>query len=975
MCAKRFYDKSWKGCIEEVLEQLQLRMYTPVAELDCELFWSKEPLPFAQRRTGVYRKLKIGESWGELFDCGWFRFRGRIPDGYTPEELVIRIDLSGEGLLVDEDGTPVIGLTNLHCVHDPWWGCSAKREIPAKLCVKDGRTVDIWVDGGCNDLVGGYADNGVLALANISVVNETVIQLYYDLEVLYDAWGTLEPETARARRLFQIMKDAVSVLAAYSPAELEKAHEILLPALEAHNGFAPVTLVAVGHAHLDLAWLWPERETVRKGARTFSTALRMMERYPDYIFGASQALLYQWMKDRYPGLYAQIREQIAKGRWDIQGAMWVEADTNLSGGEALIRQIVYGKAFFRKEFHKDVRVLWLPDVFGYTAALPQILKKCDVPYFFTNKLSMNTNRLPHHNFHWQGIDGSRVLVHMTPADDYASKVRPQDLIYAQDHYRDAGICDEALLLFGRSDGGGGAGREHLERLKRLKNFDQLPPVRTGTVQEFYDRLAEKSDRLATWCGELYFEYHQGTLTSQARTKQQNRRAETAVRNAEILCTMAARETGAAYPAKELERIWKRILFLQFHDILPGSGIARVYEEAETEYAVLLGELEEITRKAAAALGCGSLNLTSAPYRGWEKRDGRWYRVTAAPFATVARSAQEAVLEGFENDSLRVTFTEDGAIASVYDKEAMRELLRPGCPANRFAVYPDDADAWELPVEYWSRAREYFTLTKTELITDGPQAIRRSEYRYGDSVIRQDVILTADERELRFVTTVDWRETKKMLRTGFAVAMACTEAVCGIQFGQLNRPTHDNTPWDAEKFEICAPRYVDLAEAGYGVSVMSDSKYGYSIRNNRLDICLLRSPMWPGENADKGVHTFTYTLYPHMGNTVDGGVAAVCEHLNRPPVACGGDKALAPYIQIDAPTVMVEAMKQAEDGDGYILRVYESSGLTVRAGIRIKGMQRCVLTDMLEDPLMTLPVCGEAVSLRFGPYEIHTLRFN
>lgn len=972
--AKLFYQKSWEGCIKEAMNQLESGMYQTVASLSFELYWSKEPLPFDRKTEGVKRAISLGETWGDLFDCGWFHFTGTVPQNTAIEDLVARIDLSGEGLMFDRQGTPVIGLTNAHCLFDPYWGTSAKREIPLKYCTEDGQTVDFWVDAGCNDIVGGYADSGKIMMAEIDEVKETAIGLYYDFEVLLDLYHTMDANSARARRLFEIMKTAVSVLDTYADDELREAREILLPALTAQNGFAPVTLTAVGHAHLDLAWLWPERETVRKGARTFSTALRMMERYPEYSFGASQAILYQWIKDRYPGLYAQIKQKITEGRWDIQGAMWVESDTNLSCGEALIRQILYGKAFFFEEFGKDIRVLWLPDAFGYTAALPQIMKKCGVPYFFTNKLSMNANRLPHHTFHWQGIDGSKVLVHMTPADDYASKVMPSQLKYTQDSYRDADVSGEALLLFGRSDGGGGAGREHLERLIRLKNMDQLPPVKTGRVQEFFEQLEKNADHFATWSGELYFENHQGTYTTQAKVKQQNRRAETAVRNCEILCTIAEREAGVPYPKDDLERLWKRILFLQFHDILPGSAIKRVYDEAETEYEQILSELEQITRQAARSLNCASLNMTSLPFDGWIRKDGAWYRGTAAPFGSVVLDRTQETIDAFENEFLSVKFGEDGRIRSIYDKEARREILKEGTVGNDLTVYPDDADAWELPVGYRQKKRTAMQLFRREFLFDGPEAICRSEYRYGNSVLKQDMILQKGKREIRFVTEVDWRETGKMLRTGFDINVVGTEAVCGIQFGQLARPTHANTSWDQEKFEVCAPRYVDLSENGYGVAMISKEKFGYCVQNNRLDLCLLRSSSWPGKQADQGLHRFAYTLYPHTGNTQEGNVQKIAEQINRPPVFFGGENAYECFLSVEKQNVLVETVKRAEGGKGYVMRLYESGGKDTETTVFIKNMKRCALCDMLENPEKELAVRDEKVSVRFTPYEILTLRF-
>ncbi len=970
-----FYDRTQDGRIRRVMDDLKNRFYTPLASLRCEVYVTREPLPYSRRTEGDYREIQPGECWSDrVFDCGWFHVTGSVPP-HNPG-AVIRLDFSGEGLVYDAAGVPLIGITNVHSIFDRYFRyCRAKREIPLENCLNADGQVDFWIDGACNDLEGHNPDDFVLALAEIADTHEDVIGLFYDMEVLYSLCCLQPKGNAYGRRLFRVIYKAAQSLVNYTPAEIAAARDTLAPYLANQNGYTPVTLTAVGHAHLDLAWLWPERESIRKGARTFATALKNMERFPDYVFGASQAHLYQWIKDYYPTLYAKIKERVAEGRWDVQGAMWVEPDTNLACGEALVRQVVYGKRFFREEFGLDTQTLWLPDVFGYSAALPQILKKSGVPYFFTNKINYNLNKFPYHTFTWQGIDGSSVLAHLTPARDYGNKLDGDDLRRSQDEYRSADVCDEAIFPFGISDGGGGPGREHLERLSRVRNLYGFPRVNPGRTDDFFRRLEKNQADYPTWRGELYFEVHQGTYTTQSRIKRYNRLAETAIRQCELLCSIGARETGFPYPTSALERLWKRILFLQFHDVLPGSSITRVNTEVEEEYPRLLEELETLSGQAAACLQGGWYNVTSAPLEGYRKQDGRWMAYRALPFSCATLFETEETLPEMENAYLRLTFAADGSLVSIYDKEFDREILQYGTVGNRLELFLDEGDAWELATDYRMRPTEVLAPVSCEKIPDGPTCRMRYTYRHGETVIRQDVVLTANSREIRFETEADWQESGKTLRAVFDTTMPCDEAVCGIQFGEVKRPTHNNTVWDSAKYEVCAGRYVDLSESDYGVALLSDSKYGYNIKNGALDLCLLRSPYWPDGQADRGAHQFVYTLYPHSGNTYRGEVVQMAEKLNR-PMAVLGDGAVSAdgYIRVDAPNVVVDTLKQAEDGNGYVLRLFEASGRHTDTTLSVKDLTVCTQTNLLEEPEQELPVRDSTVQLRFKPYEILTLRF-
>ena len=716
-----------------------------------------------------------------------------------------------------------------------------------------------------------------------------------------------------------------------------------------------------------------------------------MERYPEYVFGASQPQLYVWMKDFYPDLYAQIKQRVAEGRWEVQGAMWVEPDANIPSGESLVRQILYGKRFFREEFGIDVKNVWLPDVFGYSGSLPQILKQAGVPYFLTQKLSWSEfNTHPHHTFHWEGIDGSRVLVHMPPEDTYNSSALPHALAHAETNYRDKAESDRCLLLFGIGDGGGGPGEEHLERLARERDLSGLPPTVQEPAAQFFERLNAASENYAVWRGELYLEKHQGTLTTQGRSKRGNRKIEIALRELELSAAQALRLTGSPYPKDALDRIWKEMLLLQFHDILPGSSITRVYDESLPRYAALLEEVAALTEAADRAwLGSGSatavVNSLSWDRQEWLKSgDGKWRFVSVPALGcTLLGPEADAIpevtasVQALENEHLRAEFSPTGDLISVYDKDNNREALRPGQIGNALAVYEDRGDAWDFATDYAAAAPAACPLVAAEAHTNGPSAVLTQTRAFGLSQITQQIRLTAGSRRLDFETKADWREDGKMLRVSFPVDVLAETARCGIQFGNLARPVAQNTSWDTAKAEVCAHQWVDLSETGYGIALLDDCKYGHQVHGGILDLNLLRSTSGPDPAADRAVHEFTYALFPHAGDYAQGGVVREASALNVPlrQVSASGAPENAPsLLRLSAENVIVDTVKKAEDSDALIVRLYEAHGASTQATCQFGfPVQSAARVDLMEENDAPLTVTGNAVTLRIKPFEIVSLK--
>lgn len=937
-----------------------------------------------------------------------------MPEQAKGEKVALLIDVNSEMCLVDEEGSPAHGLTNINAEFDYSLGLPGKRVVPASERSTGSEEINLWGDAGCNDLFGHYR-SGTLKEAGIAICREEIRKLFYDFEVLLETAEQLPEGLARKERILHTLYDPSLLLANSTEEKLAEVRRMLALQLAKRGGDSVLTISAVGHAHIDLAWLWPIRETILKGARAFSTVLHMMEGYPDYVFGASQPQLYDWMKTHYPKLYSRIKERVQEGRWEPQGAMWVESDTNVPGGESLVRQLLYGKRYFQQEFGQEMNSLWMPDVFGYTASLPQLLKKAGVDYMMTQKLSWSSyNKHPHHTFMWEGIDGSQVLTHMPPEDMYNSPAAPRSLAKAEQEYLDKGVSDRALMLFGIGDGGGGPGEEHLERLAREQNLLGLAPVEQEPSHRFFERLAEGTDRYEAWRGELYLEKHQGTLTSQGQNKKYNRKLEKELRELEFAAVLAEMADGSPYPAEQLETIWKEVLLYQFHDILPGSSINRVYDESLERYATLLEQTESLIGSAYSSVARGGgisgtavFNSLPREREEWLKLDEGWknVRIPAMGYSVVSdlaageESGQFPQLKAsteqrmIENSLLMVVFSQDGSIESITDKESGREIVQPGQAANALRIYADEGDAWDFRQDYGATGGMKLELADLIPFQDGPKAGFIMRYWFGESMLAQRVELTEGSRRIDFETEVDWKESGKMLRTSFSLNVRTDSVSCEIQFGYLNRPTHRNTMWDYAKDEICAHHYVDLSEPDYGVALLNDSKYGHRAEGGELDLNMLRSSSWPDPEADRAEHSLTYSLYPHAGNHVEAGVYRRGYELNVPLRVYEGDggnsadnekrsaaaqssQPGSSFLLAGHPNVMIEAVKRAEDDGDIVVRLYETAGTRLQTKLQAGfPLAEAWHTDLLERKLDSLEITGDLMELEFGPFEVKTVKLS
>ncbi|MFG3531271.1 alpha-mannosidase [Streptomyces sp. NPDC047917] len=956
-----------------------------------------EPVPFTEAVAAPYKPGALGDDWGPAWGTSWFRVTGRVPQGWAGETVETVIDL---GFAKDRPGFSAEALA-----HRPD-GSVVKALNPRNTWLRVGEPVaggeefTYYLEAAANpEILDGVSPLGDRETAggeplyrvermDLAVFDRQVWELVQDLEVLDQLMRQLPLGSARRWEILRAVERCLDALDLDAVgASATAARERLRDVLDSPANASAHRLSAVGHAHIDSAWLWPLRETVRKVARTTSNVVALMDDRPEFVFAMSQAQQLDWLREHQPALYARVKEKAATGQFVPVGGMWVESDTNMPGSEALARQFVYGKRFFLEEFGVETEEVWLPDSFGYSAALPQLVKLSGSRWFLTQKISWNTtNPFPHHSFLWEGLDGTRVFTHFPPVDTYVAELSGEELAHAEENFRDKGHATRSLVPFGWGDGGGGPTREMLARAERLADLEGSPRVTIEKPSDFFAAAEAEYERPPVWLGELYLELHRGTYTSQARTKQGNRRSEHLLREAELWAATAAVRAGFPYPQEELDRIWKSVLLHQFHDILPGSSIAWVHREAEATYARIAEELEAVIGAAQRALagaseGGGTVVFNSAPH-------GRAGVVAGGAAPAPEQSGRPVEVEEYDggfrldNGVLRVTVDARGLVVSVVDLVAGRETVAPGGAANLLQVHPDLPnrwDAWDVDAFYRNTVTD---LTEADVVRrsgDGVEVVRS----FGSSRVVQLLTLRPGARRLDVDTEVDWHEQEKFLKAAFPIDVRADHSTAETQFGHVQRPTHTNTSWEAAKFEICAHRFLHVGEPGWGAALINDSTYGHDVtRTVREDgsttttvrLSLLRAPRYPDPATDQGVHRLRYALLP--GATIGDAVREGWS-FSLPERRVPGSAEVAPLVSVDDDAVVVTAVKLADDGSGdVVVRLHEAHGGRVSArltaGFALAGAS---VTDLLERPLADerAEVEGDAVLLELRPFQIVTLR--
>jgi len=1000
-------------------ERMAQQIWTEKLPLEVQVAGPVGRIPLAEARRLKYRKASLGLALQPAWSTWWFRAKGKLPSAWKSRSVDLIFNTKSEAQ-VWIGGEPYQGL-NYDTAHPYKDGGRVNARLPADL-VRRG-IIDVEVEAAANGLFGiplaeaGYSNVSegslwVFTEAALALVDEEAWKLYHDLFVPAE-WVRLAPDVKKLDpwRGFVLarLNDLCNLVVPEDRATWKKAAPILKEIYRQKNASYSHEITAVGHAHIDTGWLWPVAETVRKCARTFSTATRYMERYPDYRFACSQAVQYEMMKERYPGLYRRIQAAVKRGQWVPVGGSWVEPDCNIPSGESLVRQFLYGKRYFRQELGFECKEFWNPDVFGYSGALPQIMKEAGMDHFVTQKLSWNQFNKPiHQNFWWEGIDGSRVLTHFPPADTYNAMAHHhavRDLIHQTENCADNDRTNQGLMLFGYGDGGGGPTTHMLEVLSRVKDFQGLPRTAQRPVDAFFTRLKKSLKDIPVMSGELYFELHRGTYTSQARTKLGNRKSEVALRAVELLYALAPRST---YPAEEIEALWKTVLLNQFHDILPGSSIGEVYAVSDRDYRDILAKASALQEKAASAWGEGKglsfinpcswsrsgvvecpkvpKDADSTPQKSASGSPLAWLNAPSLGGAppgigkaprpsAVSRQGSNFVLD---NGKIRAEFLPTGELVHLVELETGRESILPGEKANAFVAFDDHSnnwDAWDMDVFHLETRRALPGARSAKILEKGPlRSTLEFSYAFAPSRMTLQVSLDAGSGHLDFAAEMDWRHRHTFLKVEFPVAVKSDLATYEIQYGAVTRPTHFNTTHDIARFESSAQRWIDLGEPGFGVSLFTDCKYGYAVHGQVMRISLLRSPTSPDPEADQGAQAFRYAIYPHAGTWREAQTVRRAYEFNHPwiPAAVGVDP--ASRASIDSPHLILDAVKKAEDSAATILRLYECHGERGEALVRLpKSSRKVEHVNLLEETKTALPVENGQVRISFRPFELISLK--
>ena len=973
--------RQWSDRLRMWAEAFPHFYYRETAPIELSFFTTMEHLPYDQAVCGTFTPAPVGTKWGKKWEYGWFRGQILIPPELEGKRVVFTLN-SAEEMLVWVNGQESGAIDKKH------------RFITLTRCAKAGTVYEIvaecYAGHGLRSEGAGPVPHGVDSIPEppalqvtvgksaFGVWNEELFQVAMDYLTLYSLVQKLPEKSLRTMKIVEGLKKFTYIADFELPepeltASVVEAGKVLKPLLACKNGSTAPEYTIFGQSHLDLAWLWTLEETMRKTARTYSNQLALMEEYPEYAFLLCEPPILEWLRELYPNVYERVLEKVRSGNFYPEGALWVEFDTNIPSGEGLVRQFVRGKRWFRDALGVDSKMAWMPDTFGFNGALPQIMKKCQVPYFATQKLTRQdpeAEPFPYNVFWWEGIDGTKVLSHLFRRSN--AVFTPGELITRWEEHRiQQENIDGLIFPFGHGDGGGGPTREMLEMARRSADLEGAPRCRMEHPVKFFERQENVEN---TFRGELYLAWHRGTFTSQAKTKKGIRKAEIALKQAEYALSrrMLSGKTVPREWKDELDRLWKLLLLNHFHDIAPGSSIARVHERAEQELQEVVDGCDRLITEmlgdeAQAVYNPHSWPVTfngvQIPAQGCAPIPAREGTGTAEVYACEAGWI-------LENKNLRCVINHNGELISVKKTGSDTEYLAG--VGNRFLMFKDVNtcyDAWEmgsmyekLPVELDASAS-----IKTFAYENGVGLL--VEKQLGVSKLTQLIVLGHDDVRLDFSTRIDWQEKHKLLKVAFPVNAYSNDAYCETQFGYVKRPVHRSYQTDRDRYEVCNHRYTALSDGAHGAAVLNDSKYGVNVVDNEIRLTLLKAAMMPDQNADRGIQEFTYALYPFDGAFQNSDTVQQAAELNEGIILGSAADDLGPIFLADKKNIVVDTIKPADTVENALLvRAYESMGMGTNAAITAaKNIKKIVQTDMLEEN----PEAVDLSNVAFGPFEIKT----
>ncbi|CZS94448.1 probable alpha-mannosidase [Rhynchosporium agropyri] len=997
---------------------------------------------FKDATSHTFKETSVGEWFGPSWSTHWFKVQITVPEKLCKKELLeLHWDANNEGMVWTDDGKPLQGLTG--------GGERIEWVLPEKF--RDGKEHTIYIEMACNGMFGNAPGGDSiqppdpnkyfqLSKADIVAVNSEARQLWIDIWIIGDAAREFQSDSWEQHKALKVATAIIDAFELGNQDSIIKGRKIAQEYLGKdvssskvyETGTQPI-VYGIGHCHIDTCWLWPWAETKRKVARSWSNQCDLMDRYPEHRFTVSQAQQYKWLKQYYPYVFDRVKQKVKDGRFQPVGGSWVEHDTNMPSGESLVRQFVYGQRFFESNFGERCRTFWLPDTFGYSSQLPQLCRLAGMTRFFTQKLSWNNiNKFPHTTFNWVSLDGSQVICHMAPSETYTAEADFGDVKRSVSQHKSMDQDETSLLVFGKGDGGGGPTWQHLEKLRRCRGMSDtvgmLPRVHMGdSVEDFFDRLEKKVAGgldFVTWYGELYFELHRGTYTTQANNKLNNRKSEIMLRNVELLATLASIKSGYKYPKEKIDNMWEAVLLCQFHDCLPGSSIEMCYDDSDELYAEVFATGEKILKELEELLSVQSVeepkstdNLVALNTMPWHRRevisigngksgvacgDGqllniKTFKITEAPEVSVKETKSGVFV--LQNDQLRVE-VEDGCITSLYDLKADREIISKGKKGNQLVIFDDKPlywQAWDVEVYHLDSRKELKSGVTKIFQQDAHQVsvvteTKISEKSWAKTYITLSAAFKSQQSYVEMHSEVEWREHMKFLKVEFPVDVRNTEASYETQYGIVRRPTHYNTTWDMAKFEVCCHKFADLSEHGYGVSILNDSKYGFATCGSLMRLSLLRAPKAPDAHADMGRHHIRWAILPHQGD-LGSTTVRTAYNFNNPLKLTQSSKALeasafsSPIKLTGNPSLILDCVKRGEDdedvsrgelskrkGRSVILRIYDSLGGTSKGTIETSlDVKKVWKTNILEDDEEESKIEKGKIEITLRPFEVATFR--
>ncbi|KAG0332262.1 Glycoside hydrolase, 38 vacuolar alpha mannosidase [Podila humilis] len=983
-------------------------------------------IPFEEAIAHGFEKTAVNSVYSPSWSTHWFKLNVTIPAEWAGEQVELLWDSNSEAMIWSTEGIPRQGLTG---------GRGDDRRVEYTLArkAKGGEMIELYIEMACNGMFGVGKDDNInppdenrtftLTQVEIAVPNKAVWQLYYDMQTIAGMASEIPNESARGQEALWTCNQIIDHF------ERHNLEESLQKCLTIADEFLKKTGPAFGH-RITAVGNWPYAETRRKTARSWSTQLRLMEDYPEYVFVCSQAQQLEWLLEDYPKLFKQLQDAAKRGQFQPIGGSWVENDCNLPSGESLCRQYLYGQRFMEKHFGARCAVSWLPDTFGYSAQMPQIMKQAGCEYFFTQKLSWNNiNKFPNTTFNWVGIDGTRILTHMAPCETYNAQADVADLVRSIKNNHDLAFSNQSLMPYGNGDGGGGPQKAMLERIRRMKDTDGLPKCEMGGVETFFESVVESAHDLQEWKGELYLEFHRGTYTTQAATKKYNRKLEILLREVELvstLCLGLGRDFN--YPKKDLDSLWKDVLLNQFHDVLPGSAIEMANKDAREIYRKVELKGRELLDQALDSLHGGSSQSEVAPASytilntlqwprtevievpsvegfkclqyspdkntGYVKVDQGGFELVTVPQTKLTTSDKTVSVFSRENkfvlqnEWIAAEFNGEGQLVSLFDRQEARELIPPDQLGNNLQLY-DDVPLywlnWDVEVYHLNTGRKAGT-GKARIGEIGPlRATIVVDHKLSEtSTATQTIVLTSASPRLDFHMKADWDEVQTLLKVEFVWDIQADYATYETQFGLLQRPTTYNTSLDSAKFEVCGHKYADLSEHGYGIALLNDCKYGHSCHGNAMRLSLLRAGKAPDANSDIGHHEFSYAILSHKGTFHEARVVQEAYQFNIPPIvrpssgiAINDVYGTSFFSLQGTKNAVLDTVKRAEDSDDVIIRIYEAFGghatFRLKSSMSIASIHRCNVLEDTGDKVGYDQVAKSSELLTLRAFEIITLK--